>query len=108
MKSKLKILSAVLGVIIAIAVLIESLLAYDYLPNILGVVMIITGALAFLLSLIAAVALDYSVGDYECRKCGHRFMPTISAYIWGVHTITTRRLKCPKCGEKSFCKRRLI
>lgn len=108
MKSKYKILSAVLGVIIAVAVLVESILAYVYLPNTLSVVMIITGALAFLLSLVAAIALDYSVGDYECRKCGHRFMPTISAYIWGIHTITTRRLKCPKCGEKNFCKRRLI
>mgnify|MGYP002647864224 CR=1 FL=1 len=108
MKNKLKILSAVLGVIIAVAVLVESILAYVYLPNTLSVVMIITGALAFLLSLVAAIALDYSAGDYECRKCGHRFMPTICAYIWGIHTITTRRLKCPKCGEKSFCKRKLI
>lgn len=54
-----------------------------------------------------AAALDMRSGTFECRKCGHRFVPTAGAYIAGPHTITTRYLKCPKCGEKSYCKRRL-
>lgn len=51
--------------------------------------------------------LDYNAGTYECRKCGKRFVPTMREYVMAPHTITTRQLKCPHCGEKSYCKRRL-
>lgn len=54
-----------------------------------------------------AVALDMSAGTFECNKCGARFVPTPGAYIAGPHTITKRKLKCPQCGEISYCKKRL-
>ena len=54
-----------------------------------------------------AVVLDMNAGTFECRKCGTRFVPDIKDYIAGPHTITTRKLKCPHCGEKSYCKKRL-
>jgi DNA-binding XRE family transcriptional regulator len=54
-----------------------------------------------------AVVLDMSAGTFECRKCGARFVPTPGAYIAGPHTITKRKLKCPQCGEVSYCKKRL-
>lgn len=54
-----------------------------------------------------ACVLDAESGTYECPKCGERFVPTLGAYIAGPHTITKRRLKCPHCGESSYCKKRL-
>ncbi len=42
---------------------------------------------------------------FECTKCHKRFEPTKVAYLMGVHTITRRRLRCPHCGIKSWCKR---
>ena len=54
-----------------------------------------------------AVVLDVSAGTFECPKCGARFVPTTEEYVNGMHTIRRRRLKCPKCGEKSWCIRRL-
>lgn len=50
---------------------------------------------------------DMSVGTFECKHCGTRFVPATKAYIMGVHTITKRRLTCPKCGKRSYCTRRL-
>ncbi len=47
MKNKTKVLYAVLTVLIAVAVLTESVVAYEYLPEMLGVVMVITGTAAF-------------------------------------------------------------
>ncbi|MBQ9545034.1 MAG: helix-turn-helix transcriptional regulator [Clostridia bacterium] len=67
---------------------------------VLGLV-VIAGGIA------VAVVLDVGAGTYECRKCGARFVPTTAAYVNGMHTIRMRRLKCPKCGEKSWCIRRL-
>lgn len=51
-----------------------------------------------------ACILDREAGAFECSKCHTRFVPTMSAYINGAHTITRRKLKCPSCGCKSYCK----
>ncbi|MBP5579292.1 MAG: helix-turn-helix transcriptional regulator [Ruminococcus sp.] len=50
---------------------------------------------------------DLSAGTYECRQCGTRFVPSAKSYVFGIHTITKRKLTCPKCGKRSYCKRRL-
>ncbi len=54
-----------------------------------------------------ACVLDREAGVYECPHCGEKFTPTMKAYVWSVHTFTKRRLKCPKCGKRSYCKKRL-
>lgn len=103
MKNKLKIMLSLFAGMVSWVVMVESAFAYQYLPQPLGLTLIISSVLIFLLSLV----LDYFSGNYECRHCSHRFTPTIGAYIWGMHTITKIRLKCPKCGKKSFCKKKL-
>lgn len=50
---------------------------------------------------------DMTAGTYECKYCGTRFVPSAASYLFGVHTITRRSLTCPKCGKRSYCKRRL-
>ena len=54
-----------------------------------------------------ACVLDRDAGVFECSKCGERFVPTMGAYFLAMHTITRRHLKCPHCGKRSFCKKRL-
>lgn len=54
-----------------------------------------------------ACTLEIGAGTFECCHCRTRFVPTAGAYIAGMHTLTTRWLKCPQCGRKSFCRRRL-
>ena len=54
-----------------------------------------------------ACVLERDAGVYECKYCGERFVPTMKAYLIAPHTPTTRKLKCPKCGKKSYCKKRL-
>jgi transcriptional regulator with XRE-family HTH domain/DNA-directed RNA polymerase subunit RPC12/RpoP len=50
---------------------------------------------------------DLSAGTYECTHCGTRFVPSAKSYVFGIHTLTKRKLTCPKCGKRSYCKRRL-
>ena len=54
-----------------------------------------------------ACVLDRETGVYECKHCGERFVPTMTAYLFAPHMPTSRKLKCPKCGKKSYCKKRL-
>ncbi|MBQ8716526.1 MAG: helix-turn-helix transcriptional regulator [Clostridia bacterium] len=54
-----------------------------------------------------AAVLEMTAGYFECSKCGEHFVPTKTAYIMGAHTIMRRHLKCPHCGKRNWCRRRL-
>lgn len=51
--------------------------------------------------------LTVDAGVYECPVCGNKFVPKMKDFIFGLHTFTKRKLKCPNCGKKSYCKKRL-
>ncbi|MDE6700488.1 MAG: helix-turn-helix domain-containing protein [Acetatifactor sp.] len=51
-----------------------------------------------------ACILDRDAGAFECPECHERFVPEMRAYIMGPHTITKRKLHCPKCGSTKYCK----
>lgn len=65
------------------------------------------GLFVIIIGIIIACILDRDAGTFECSKCGTRFTPDMKSYIMGAHTITKRHLKCPHCGESSYCKHRL-
>lgn len=65
------------------------------------------GLFVIIMGIIIACILDRDAGTFECQKCGTRFTPDMKSYIMGAHTITKRHLKCPHCGEISYCKHRL-
>lgn len=71
------------------------------------IVLIVVAVVIFAVGIAVACVLERDTGVYECKYCGERFVPTMIAYVCGVHTHTRRRLKCPKCGKTSFCKKRL-
>lgn len=64
-----------------------------------AVIMLVGGALT--------CVLDRDAGVYECPHCGERFVPTMKEYILSTHTPTKRKLKCPNCGKRGYCKKRL-
>ena len=42
-----------------------------------------------------------------CLNCSHRFSPKFKAYLFARHMHTNRSFKCPKCGKRNMCKRKL-
>ena len=54
-----------------------------------------------------ALRIEQVAGYYECAKCHHRYVPTFGAVNRSMHMGRTRYMKCPKCGEKSWQKKRL-
>ena len=109
MSNKVKIILSFIGVVISMALLvISTILAEEALisPALAIVLTTISVGLVFV-AIFFAVMVDYETGAYECRKCGNTFKPTFKAYLWGAHTLTTRHLKCPKCEEKSWCRRKI-
>ena len=106
-KKKL-IIAVIIGAITLLAgltlVLVSCLLEMEtWLRIVLGVI----GAVIIVTGIGLACVLEKDAGVYECKHCGERFVPTMKAYLFAPHTPTTRKLKCPKCGKKSYCKKRL-
>ena len=73
----------------------------------LKIVLMIVGFVIICIGVGIACVLERDAGVYECKHCGERFVPTMKAYLFAPHTPTTRKMKCPKCGKKSYCKKRL-
>ena len=108
MKNKGKIAVSIIGVVLSISLLvISTILAEEKIINTATAIAFIAVSVALVWTAISyAAKVDYETGVYECRKCGHIFKPTFKAYILGMHTLTTRHLKCPECNEKSWCTRK--
>lgn len=71
------------------------------------IVMSVIGVIVVVAGICVGCVLDRDAGVYECQHCGEQFVPTMKNYVMAAHTITRRNLKCPKCGKKSYCKKRL-
>ena len=59
----------------------------------------------FAVGVYVAMQGERTIGYYKCRNCGEKFIPTFRSYTMAAHMLTTRRLKCPCCGTKSWCKK---
>ena len=49
--------------------------------------------------------LETEAGYYECKKCHHKHVPSYFNVLCAPHMSTTRYLKCPKCGKRSWSKK---
>ena len=61
--------------------------------------------LVFLVPCFYALKLEVSVGAYICKNCGCKIVPSYSQALWAMHKGTTRFLKCPCCGRRTWCKK---
>ena len=103
-----KITLSVVGVVLSITLLvISTVLAEEKIINpAIAIALVGISVVLVCIAIFYAAKIDYETGVYECRKCDHIFKPTFKAYFLGAHTIRARHLKCPKCGDRSWCKRR--
>lgn len=107
--NKQKIGFSVVCFLVCFSVLLVCILLASYLamPTWLRICLIIYGFVVLVFGLGVAIYYDINVGSFECRHCGKKFTPSTSSYMIAMHSATTRFLKCPHCGKKSFCKKRL-
>lgn len=102
-----KIVLAVAGIIVSIALLVlTAILAEEaIITPIAAVAFTLVSVIALIAAICYAAKLDYETAGYRCRKCGNTFKPTFVEYIMAPHSVTTRYLRCPECKKKSLCKR---
>ena len=68
-------------------------------------VAILASCILFLIPCFYALKLEVSVGAYKCKNCGHEIVPTYKQALNAMHMGTTRYLKCPECGKRTWCKK---
>ena len=68
-------------------------------------VVILATCVVFLIPCFYALKLEVSVGAYKCKNCGHEIVPTYKEALNAMHRGTTRYLKCPECGKRTWCKK---
>lgn len=88
---------------LAIILLSASLCA----PTWLRIGCIVFSAVIIALGIGVCCVLTVDAGVYECPACGEKFVPSMKNFIFGAHTFTKRKLKCPACGKKNFCKKKI-
>lgn len=71
----------------------------------LRILLILIGFAPLLIATPFMLRIEQMAGYYECKKCGHKYVPTYKAVFMAPHMGRSRRMKCPNCGEKSYHKK---
>ncbi len=66
---------------------------------------VLSGLIPALVGFLSAAGIEQSAGYYECKECGHRYVPTFRAVIFSQHMGRTRYMRCPQCNKKSWQKK---
>ena len=90
---------------IAMLLMCEFLAAFLNIATYLRVILVIIGLLNVVVTFIVCVIIETKVGFYQCKKCGHKYIPTYSQSINSMHMGRTKYMKCPKCKQRSWNKK---
>ncbi len=103
-KKKIILSAMVAGLVIVAAVPLYLLAGIVDVERWVRITLIVIASCVMVGGIIIACILDREAGAFECPECKERFVPDMRAYVMGPHTITKRKLKCPKCGATKYCK----
>ena len=93
--------------IVSMTALFAGILLAAYLipEGVWQLVTILGVCVVFLTPCFYALKLEVSVGAYKCKNCSNEIVPTYTEALIAMHMGTTRYLKCPKCGKRTWCKK---
>ena len=79
--------------------------AYFPMEDLLRTILVFSGFIPAVIGLCFAIKIEQIAGYYECKHCGHKYVPTYSSVLWAMHTGRTRYMKCPECKKSSWQKK---
>lgn len=87
-------------------VMLFVLIAYsDWISPLAKAMLCAAGLVCFFGALVAVMEGERTIGWYKCGHCGEKFVPSFKQYLWGEHLWTKRRLRCPHCGQRGWCRK---
>lgn len=85
----------------AAAIIVEVL----QIEETLATVICLSSLIPLLVATPFMLKIEQKAGYYECKHCGHRYIPKYSNVFFAMHVNRTRYMKCPECGKKSWQKK---
>ncbi len=104
-KMKMAAITGTIATIAFVVIILMVALYTDVMPTEVKVVLVAIACVIFGVGIYSAMQAERTIGYYQCKKCGEYFVPNFWQYSMGMHMLTTRHLKCPHCGKKSWCKK---
>ena len=99
-------LEVVVGVVcVAILFLMTVIASLLPLEEWLRIVLILVGLMPLVICCPFLLRIEQVAGYYQCRHCGHRYVPAFKAVTMAPHMGRTRYTRCPQCGKKSWQKK---
>ena len=98
----------VLGILSCIILFVPIFIA-AYLPmeDWQRIALVFSGFIPAIVGFCFTMRIEQIAGYYECKCCGHKYVPTQKAMYFAPHMGRTRYMRCPKCHKKSWQKKRI-
>ena len=99
----LEVLIGIFSVIILLGLVLAAGLIS--MPTWARILLIVIGFALGFTGIFFALKIEQMAGYYECKCCGHKYVPTFKAVNLAPHMGKTRKMTCPACGKKSWQKK---
>ena len=92
---------------ISVAVMLGLCIVAAYAPieDWLRITLILIGLAPLVIAAPFMLRIEQTAGYYQCRHCGHRYVPSYGSVFMAMHAGRTRYMKCPECGKWSWQKK---
>jgi len=60
------------------------------------------GLIFVILLFLGIAAVRAAICHFECPHCGNKFKISVPKYIFTIHMLNKRLMKCPKCGKSEY------
>jgi transcriptional regulator with XRE-family HTH domain/DNA-directed RNA polymerase subunit RPC12/RpoP len=100
---KLEVYIAIFSIIVLFGLI--AIASFVEMKDYLKVIIIVSGFVLSISGFLMAIRIEQVVGYYECGKCGHKYVPRFINVGFALHLGRTRKMRCPKCHEKSWQKK---
>ena len=70
-----------------------------------AVLTVLAGLVPFLIAAPFMMRIEQKAGYYECKACGHRYVPRFVNVFIAMHVGRPRFMRCPSCGKRTWQKK---
>lgn len=104
-KMQLIVLMGIISIISFITLLVIVCIYTEVISMPVKGVLILIACTIFAIGIIAMMEGGRTIGYYRCSCCGGTFVPEFINFVTGMNVVAKRRMKCPHCGKRNWCKK---
>lgn len=104
-KMQLILLMGVISIVSFVTLIIVVNTYTEVISNPAKRILIFIACAIFAVGIIAMMEGGRTFGYYKCMCCGETFVPGFMNYTTGLNIIAMRRMRCPHCGKRSWCRK---